>query len=288
VKLAITETLVLGIFFEQDVSHNLMLLRIEQGQPNYLRKVWTPGIDDDLVVTAADNQFILARTDEQPDTRKTIRWKIVDNSGFDVRPDSRLLIGTGQDVKPLSLMARDGEFALSYLDSRDGFATQTPSFRLRRFEIDGDTISDTYFAAADRTRHRAKSDYDFVWTGSAYASVTARETEEGTDSFLLRVCPLMIHIAAPRTVNRGQTVTFDATAEGGVPPYQYAWKWGERDTATGQTLQIRYDTPGFYTVTLLVTDDSDTVTTQTFSVTVTDLPPPPPPPSAPKHRSVRK
>jgi len=288
VKLAITETLVLGVFFEQDISHNLMLLRIAAGEPNFLHKVWTAGFDDDLVVTAADNQFVLARTDVQPDTRKTIRWKIVDNSGFDVRPDSRLLIGTGQDVKPISLMARDGEFALSYLDARDGFDMQTPIYRLHRFELDGDTISDTYFAAADRTRFRAKSDYDFLWTGSAYLSVAARETDDGTDSYLLRLCPLIAHISAPRTVNRGQTVTFDGTAEGGVPQYQYLWKWGERDTATGQTLQIKYDTPGFYTVTLIVTDDSDTQTAQTFSVTVTDLPPPPPPPAAPKRRPVRK
>jgi hypothetical protein len=285
VKIAITDSLIIGVFYEQDVSHNLMLLRVAQGEPNFLRKVWTPGLDDDLVVTSADNQFVLARTDVQPDTRKTIRWKIVDSTGFDVRQDSRLLIGSGQDVRPLSLMERNGEFALTYLDSREGFATQTPSFRLRRFEIDGDTISDTYFSAADRTHHRAKSEDDFVWTGSAYLTVAARETDDGTDSFLLRICPLIAHVSAPRTINRGQTVTFNGSAEGGVPAYQYAWKWGERDTATGQTLQLRYDTPGFYTVTLVVTDDSDTQAVETFTLTVIDAPPPP---SPPKHRSVRK
>lgn len=283
VRVAETQSAIIGVWYEADGTRNIIQARIEEGAKTFYRKVWTPG--DDLVVTAHDNRFVLARTFEQPDTRKIIRWKIVDTTGMDVREEGRLLIGTGKDVRPLALLSRGDELAITYLDSRDGFATQTPSYRLRRFDPDsGEAISDTYFAAADRTRHRAFSEHDFVWTGSAYVAITVRETDDGDDSFLMRQCPLQAVISAPRQVAPGTTVTFVGSADGGVPLYQYRWTWGVLDSSTGPTLQQRYDTPGNYTVRLTVTDDTDTVATQTFTITVAE----PEPQPTPKRRAVRK
>lgn len=268
VRIAETTTGIIGLFFERDVNRDLMILAVEEGQSNVLRKVWSPG--DDLVVTALDGIFAMARTGESDD-RKIVRWKLVDSAGFVVRDEARLLIGSGKDVRPLSLVWNGSELALSYLDSRDGFDVQTPSYRIRRFDsVSGEILSDTYFAAADRTRHRAQTEHEFIWTGTAYVAVAVRDTDEGDDSFLLRLCPLKAHITAPRTVVRGETVTFAGSGEGGVPVYAYAWHWFESDNAFGQTTGIRFDTVGDYPVTLTVTDDSGTQTTETFIVTVYD------------------
>lgn len=279
VRVAETDSGVLGVFFEQDVSNNLMYMRVVEGERDFFRKVWTPG--DDLVVTSFLNQFVLARTGQQPDSRKTIRWKVIDTNGFDVREDTRLLIGSGLDVRPLALITNGSELALTYLDARDGFGVQDPSFRLVRFNLANDILADTYFAAADRTRHRAYSEYPFVWTGQAYLTPAVRETDEGDDSYLLRLCPLRAEVSAPGTSTRGDVVTFTGIAEGGVPGYQYVWTWNERDRFEGETLQLRYDVPGTYTVRLTITDATGTVATRTFTVNVIE-------PSTPKRRAVRK
>jgi hypothetical protein len=268
VRVAETETGILGVFFERDSNRDLMLISMEEGQPGVLRQVWTPG--DDLVVTAFDGLFAMARTGESGG-RKIIRWKLVDSLGFVVRDEARLLIGSGQDVAPLSLIWNGSELALTYLDSRDGFALQTPSYRIRRFDaVSGEVFSDTYFAAADRTRHRAQTEHDAIWTGTAYVAAAVRDTEDGDDSFLLRLCPLQAHIAAPRTVERGTTVTFNGSGEGGVPEYGYAWHWYESENAFGQTNSIRFDSVGDFPITLTVTDDSGMQTATTFIVTVFD------------------
>jgi hypothetical protein len=269
VRVAETETGIIGVFFERDANRDLMMISVHEGQLNVLRQVWTPG--DDLVVTAFDGVFAMARTGEAENDRKIIRWQLVDSAGFEVRDEARLLIGSGKDVAPLSLIWNGSELALTYLDSREGFNVQTPSYRIRRFDaVTGEVFSDTYFAAADRTRHRAQTKHDAIWTGTAYIAAAVRDTEDGDDSFLLRLCPLQAHIAAPRTVERGTTVTFNGSGEGGVPEYAYAWHWYETDNALGQTNSIRFDSVGDFPITLTVTDDSGMRTTTTFTVTVFD------------------
>lgn len=286
VRVAETASGIIGVWYEAEVSRNLMQVRVQEGERDYVRRVWGPGEDEDLVVTSLDNQFVLARTVTQGDGRKTIRWKMVDTLGFDTRQEARLLIGTGEDVQPLQLMARGNELAITYLDSRDGFDVQTPSFRLRRFDpVTGDMISDTYFAAADRARHRAASEHDFVWTGTAYVAVTVRETDDGDDSFLMRLCPLDATIAGPGQTPIGETVNLTAEGVGGVPVYNYRWRVNERgDIVEGPTLALRYDVPGTYQVTLFVEDETDTVVQKTFTLVVFE----PTPQQPPKRRAVRK
>jgi hypothetical protein len=108
-----------------------------------------------------------------------------------------------------------------------------------------------------------------------------RETTEGDDTFLLRVCPLRAEIAAPRVFERGKTVTFHGVAEGGVPGYTYTWQWFERENSTGPTTDIRFEVPGDYLITLTVTDTTGTQTTTTFTITVFE-------PGKQRRRSVRK
>ncbi|MEA2464758.1 MAG: chitinase, partial [Acidobacteriota bacterium] len=271
---------VIGIFYEQESTRHIMLAPIEAGELETIRKVWdTTG--PDLVIDARATDFVLARTQTQDDGRKTIRWKIVDTAGREVRQEARLLIGTGLDVAPLSLMARGDEIIIAYLDARDGFDNQLGNYRIRRVNTEGDTLSDTFFAATDSGRRRAQTPYDFVWTGDAFAAIVVRDTDAGDDSFLVRLCALKAEISGPRVMHPGDTVTFTGTAEGGVPPYSYVWSWGFFNEAFGPTPQIRFDTAGTYVLTLTITDDTGSIATDTFEVTVA-------PQVKPRRRSVRK
>lgn len=268
VRLAETASGIIGLFYERDGTRDVILQRFEEGQKEINRKVWTPGID--LVVTSYDNRFVLARTVLQTNGIESIRWKTVDNLGFEVGAETRLLIGSGKEVEPQSLIVGpNGELALSYLDSRDGGATMDPSFRLRRFSpANGELISDTYFAAADRTRHRAITEHDVVWTGNAYVAAVVREITGDDESFLLRMCPLVVDAQGPRTVRVGETVTFTAAAAGGVPFYNYHWTWADLGFASGPELALTFSHTGTFTATLHVEDDAGTVATTTFSIEI--------------------
>jgi hypothetical protein len=75
-------------------------------------------------------------------------------------------------------------------------------------------------------------------------------------------------ISAPRSARRNQSVTFTASAEGGVPQYTYAWTWDGFHTAQGPTLQTTFTTLGDHRITLTATDATGTSTIETFDVTI--------------------
>lgn len=280
VRVGETESGIIAVFYEQDGTRHIMMAPFQDDDLNLIRKVW-PQAGTDLVIAARANDFVLARTMTQSDARKAIRWKIVDSDGNEVREEARLAIGTGKDVAAVSILARGNEIALGYLESRDGFDMQVGSYRIRRVTTEGEILSDTFFAAADSTRRRAQSKDDFVWTGTAFLTVAVRDTEAGDDSFIIRLCPLKAEISGPRVLHPGNTVTYTATVEGGVPSYEYSWKWGEFNTATGPSVPIRIDAVGTHRLTLTVTDISGMSTLTTFDVTVAK-------PVQPRRRSVRK
>lgn len=62
---------------------------------------------------------------------------------------------------------------------------------------------------------------------------------------------------APRVPALGQAITFDASASTG-PIDTYVWEFGDGTTDSGVQTEHQYDTPGEYTVTLRVGDQSGT------------------------------
>jgi hypothetical protein len=277
VKLAMTPAGVLGVFFEAAPSGDLTYLRVTQGERNFSRELGPAG--DDLLVATKGEQFVLAETVlDDDDEGHAIDWRIIDTDGFEVREKRRLLVGTGEDVDALALVVLDDEYAISYLDARDGFDREEGSLRLRRFDEVGEAISDTLFAAADRTRHRAASEHLF-WTGSSFLTIGVRTWEDDDDeSFLIRFCPLNAVITGPRTARRHSPVTFTVAAGGGEPGYQYRW-----DLPSGvseeRTVQTVFTVPGVYDVTVKVRDLSGAEVTETLTITITDYP---------KQRAIRK
>jgi len=63
-------------------------------------------------------------------------------------------------------------------------------------------------------------------------------------------------------------ITFSANALGGIPPYGYAWTFGDSSTGTGQTSSHAYADTGTYRVSLTITDSSKAQASASAQVTI--------------------
>jgi PKD repeat protein len=61
--------------------------------------------------------------------------------------------------------------------------------------------------------------------------------------------------ASKKVVKEGENIRFESRISGGFSPYSYEWDFGDGETSTGVNPAHSYKTPGYYTVTLKVTDD---------------------------------
>ena len=64
------------------------------------------------------------------------------------------------------------------------------------------------------------------------------------------------------------TVAFVGQAQGGVPPYQYAWDFGDGNTSTLQNPRHTYDSPGRYDVQFTVSDSKNNRSVSSLSIQV--------------------
>lgn len=278
VRIAITTTDTIGIFYEDDKTGVVMYAAIRDEVVKKGIAIWTAG--KDIEVATRGDLFAMVRPVLQTNGQTVVRWQIVDTSGEVVRRDSRLLIGTGDDVEPIALVAARGtEYALSYYEWPDGIGVGEPFYRLVRFGLDEEPISDSYFAAAVGTRRRReRTTFDFQWTGTSYISMASLENGDDDDTFLLRLCPLVGIVSAPRFARPQQPVTFTGSAEGGVPGYSYSWQWDDVFFAQGPMFQTSFHAIGQHTITLTVKDSTGATVTENFHVAIGD----------PKQRAVRK
>lgn len=258
-RVAVAANGTIGVFFIHASIPGTSLLRID-AQERFLAPVTiAPQTPLDVAVAARGNQFALARQAAIAGGKTEIRWLVVDTNAAAVVSDRLLVAPRGIDVAPVSLVAAPGEWALGYDDSQIGFSNHAGEYRLHRFTDTGAEISDTVFSV-ERIRATVLTRHPFVWNGSAYVSSVARfvSQAEGTDSYLLRHCPLTGHVAADRTIIRIlDTINFTASAGGGTPGYRFEWDFGDNARPdTGPTIAHRYDRHGTYTVTLTTVDDA--------------------------------
>lgn len=88
------------------------------------------------------------------------------------------------------------------------------------------------------------------------------------------VQPLGGALAASFTFTRsGGNATFAPVVSGGVPPYTYAWSFGDGGVSSASAPTHAYATPGLYTVSVTVTDSlgTDVTSTQPNAVEVTSF-----------------
>lgn len=275
-SLSVTDAGVIGMFFV-NLNGTLSFARLTETSTTVRALSETPG---NFVETAAQgNLFVVVHS--VPNGAKTeIRWIVVDTSHQIVKEDGLLVQGTGDDAWPLALVATGDELALAYVDAEDRSDPLEKVYRLRRFTIDGTTLTDTRFAAADTGAARAESDHDFVWTGTSYLQAAFRLSKERLNSYLLRFCPLRTEIIADRVYGRpNEPIVFTAIPQGGVPSYSYAWTFGDPQRIyRTQSVARTYPESGTYTATLTVTDTSGATFTTTYTIDVVNV----------KRRSVRR
>ena len=267
-RVAVTASGIIGLFYEQ--TNGSVRMRRVPSVRNSPYDVWDAGADD-LVVAARGEEFVMARSDEDG---RVISWKVITNEGERVRDDTLLLAGRDQ-VRPISLHARDEELAISYIDGDFERDPHRPRYRLLRFRPNGEPIADVFFAAGSFGPHRAPTEHDFVWTGTSYVSPGILDLGEADESYLFRYCPLVPDIFGSTTVQRGDTATFTGNASGGVGPYRYEWRYAGGGSFEGPQFQLTFTDSGQFAFELTVTDATGAQATQLFTITIVDQPPPP-------------
>jgi len=225
-------------------------------------------------LTSTGNSFALLY--QAPITGGTeLRWLRFNASGTITNADARLLIGSGIDVVPVSILFNPalGEWAVTYLDASIGVANFPGDYRIRRLTPAGVLISDTIFTP-DANKSVVPGRYPIATNGTAYFGSIERfySVIEGSDSYLVKHCPLDATVKAENlTPVTRQPFTFTAAASGGVLPYTYTWDFGDfTELRHDRIFKHPYERTGTYTVTLTVTDAYGDKAVRTTTVTVVD------------------
>jgi hypothetical protein len=221
-------------------------------------------------IAASDKEFLVITEARLPGNKSELRSAAFDLKGNITAPDSTFLGTAGADIAPIALVWNPTlrEWALTYSESFSGFDIFPGETRLRRFDFES-KLSDTLFTP-DPTKNIYGMRYPHVWTGTSYMGSIGRPTSlnEGSDTHLVKHCPLIGSIVGPPFAPVFGQTPFIAGASGGTPDYLYRWDFGDRSTATGRTAQHQYTQTGTYTVTLTVTDTAGSTSVSTVTVQI--------------------
>ena len=201
-----------------------------------------------------------------------LRYVVLNLSGGTLTPDSSFIKGLGVDIAPQSLMWNPAlsEWALVYLDAEIGFTVFPGASRLRRFASLTASPTDTLLSP-DPFHSRLAAPYPMVFMNGGYIASIQRliSRTEGSESYLIKVCPFFVSaVANPPVARPFVPVTLSAVPSGGNPGFTYVWQFGDNDSAQGAVVQHLYHTPGTYTVTLTGTDSTGAVSITHTTVTI--------------------
>ncbi len=117
--------------------------------------------------------------------------------------------------------------------------------------------------------------HTYTSSGNFYASLTVTDSKGlvGTSA------PLNVSVASPSplavassgTPTSGTAplaVSFSSAASGGVPPYSYAWSFGDGSSATGANVSHTYSLAGAFTATVTASDSAGGTATSSVSISV--------------------
>jgi outer membrane protein assembly factor BamB len=114
----------------------------------------------------------------------------------------------------------------------------------------------------------------------AAASVARGEVFVGSRDGSLLAYDVQLESAAAPSISTGTVpfvVSFMVNAAGGLPPYRYAWTFGDNGSSALQAPAHEYLTVGTFTVEVRVTDQAGNTTADFVSVSVSAATPPPKP-----------
>lgn len=278
-----TETGLIAVFYKEDKGDFLMMRTAEPSRAlARAQRVWR--VTESHHAVARGNWFVLVRSTEANSLRDRVQWKWVDALGNDVIAEKQIaLIANVPDARPLAFISTPEGFALSYVDH--DYEAGDLVLRIRRLDLNGDTVADTEFGPGSRRRTGLEVD-DLVYDGQTYLAIGGLNRATGTDSmYSIRWCPLRARIEAQRTARPGEIVAFTAVAEGGVPQYTYHWDSGGHVSNT-RVFERAFAQQGTYEVRLTVRDENFTPVVETFTIEiVADTPEEP---GTGRRRSVRK
>ncbi len=70
----------------------------------------------------------------------------------------------------------------------------------------------------------------------------------------------------------GTALTFTANVTGGVSPYSYSWNFGDGTSGTSNPVTHTYNTPGYYTVSVTVTDSIGETASASVTINIEVVP----------------
>ena len=101
---------------------------------------------------------------------------------------------------------------------------------------------------------------------TATTLVSVRVIAPSVDPYEPNISLQAIAAFGPSFPENPLAVQFSGSAMGGTPPYQYAWSFGDGDTALGTSPEHSYTSPGSYVAVLTVTDARGTTNVTAMTV----------------------
>jgi chitodextrinase len=141
-----------------------------------------------------------------------------------------------------------------------------------RVWVDNASLLDAWFVQGATTYTR-----DWNWTPGQHLVEVEYFEQRGNAtaqvSWALLLPLLQVSAEASRAAaNVNQSVDFSCSVSGGMPPYAYAWTFGDGDSANGSTTSHMYRTPGTKTATCMVTDGASQMANAFMSVVISPEP----------------
>lgn len=111
------------------------------------------------------------------------------------------------------------------------------------------------------------------WTNTPGAGLFGSLAADGWDSLLqyrrVDISTLTVTFAwQPAAPVPGEIVTFTALGTGGLPPYLFAWSFGDAGTGSGESVGHSYSQSGAYLVRVTATDDRGSTATSQSTINV--------------------
>ena len=246
---------------------------VSNGAVTHSTLVTSQQLDGPVIATNGSSILVIYQSPKSGGGTE-LRDFIVNASGTVTSADASMMSGKGVDIAPLSLQWNPAlsEWALVYADSVVGFNEFPGEVHLRRFQTLSGTASDT-FLSPNAIFDLLPARFPIVFLNNGYVASIARllSIQQGGESYLVSLCPLVGSIAVDRTLARPfDTITFRGSASGGTPGYTYTWQFGDNDSLSGQTVQHHYSAVGTYTVTLTAHDAAGATSVARITVGISD------------------